>query len=73
MCTGQGRAAHNYPELMVLAIDHRSQFEDAANFGAADKERIASFKTLALRAMHAVARQDRVSACCSMDATDSKP
>ncbi len=51
--------AHAYPELMVLAIDHRSQFEDPANFGAVDRERIAAFKTLGLRALHAVARQDR--------------
>ncbi len=51
--------AHEFPELMVLAIDHRSQFEDPGNFGAADKERIAAFKTLGLRALHAVARQDR--------------
>jgi 5-dehydro-2-deoxygluconokinase len=51
--------AHDYPELMVLAIDHRSQFEDPANFGAADMERIATFKTVGLRALHAVARQDR--------------
>jgi 5-dehydro-2-deoxygluconokinase len=50
--------AQSYPELMVLAIDHRSQFEDPANFGAADKERITTFKTLGLRALHAVARQD---------------
>jgi 5-dehydro-2-deoxygluconokinase len=50
---------HDYPELMVLAIDHRSQFEDPGNFGPADKERIATFKTLGLRALHAVARQDR--------------
>jgi 5-dehydro-2-deoxygluconokinase len=50
--------ARDYPELMVLAIDHRSQFEDPANFGAADQERIAAFKTLGFRALHAVARQD---------------
>jgi 5-dehydro-2-deoxygluconokinase len=50
---------HDYPELMVLAIDHRSQFEDPANFGAADKERIAAFKTLGFRALHGAARQDR--------------
>lgn len=50
---------HDYPELMVLAIDHRSQFEDPANFGGADKERIATFKTLGLRALHAVAGFDR--------------
>lgn len=48
----------DYPELMVLAIDHRSQFEDPANFGAADKERIAAFKSLGFRALHAVARHD---------------
>ena len=51
--------AHDFPELLVLAIDHRSQFEDPGNFGAADNERIAAFKTLGLRALHAVARQDR--------------
>jgi 5-dehydro-2-deoxygluconokinase len=50
---------HDYPELMVLAIDHRSQFEDPANFGAADKERIATFKTLGLRALQEVAGLDR--------------
>jgi 5-dehydro-2-deoxygluconokinase len=50
---------HDYPELMVLAIDHRSQFEDPGNLGAPDKERIATFKTLGLRALHAAARQDR--------------
>jgi 5-dehydro-2-deoxygluconokinase len=49
---------HDYPELMVLAIDHRSQFEDPRNFGSANKERIATFKTLGLRALHAAARQD---------------
>jgi 5-dehydro-2-deoxygluconokinase len=50
---------YDYPVLMVLAIDHRSQFEDPAIFGAADKERIAAFKTLGLRAVHAVAGFDR--------------
>jgi 5-dehydro-2-deoxygluconokinase len=44
---------------MVLAIDHRSQFENPANFGAADRERIATFKTLGLRALHAVAGFER--------------
>ncbi len=51
--------AHDYSQLMVLAIDHRSQFEDPANFGAVDSERIATFKTLGLRALHAVAGQER--------------
>jgi 5-dehydro-2-deoxygluconokinase len=51
--------AHDCPELMVLAIDHRSQFEDPSNFGPADKERIATFKTLGFRALDSVARQDR--------------
>jgi 5-dehydro-2-deoxygluconokinase len=51
--------AHDYPELMVLAIDHRSQFEDPGAFGAVDKARIAAFKTLGLRALDLVARQNR--------------
>ena len=50
--------AHDYPELMVLAIDHRSQFEDPGNFGAPDIERIATFKTLGFRALDAVAGRD---------------
>ncbi|MEO7208249.1 MAG: 5-dehydro-2-deoxygluconokinase [Steroidobacteraceae bacterium] len=50
---------HDYPELMVLAIDHRSQFADSANFGAVDDERIATFKTLGLRALHAAAGFER--------------
>jgi 5-dehydro-2-deoxygluconokinase len=49
----------DYPELMVLAIDHRSQFEASGDFGAPDRERIGKFKTLGLRALHAAARQDR--------------
>jgi 5-dehydro-2-deoxygluconokinase len=49
----------DYPELMVLAIDHRSQFEASGDFVAPDRERIAKFKTLGLRALHAAARQDR--------------
>jgi 5-dehydro-2-deoxygluconokinase len=51
--------AHDFSELMVLAIDHRSQFEDPANFGAADKDRIAAFKRLGFRALHAAAAQER--------------
>jgi 5-dehydro-2-deoxygluconokinase len=50
---------HDYPELTVLAIDHRSQFEDLADSAAPDRARIARFKTLGLRALHAVAREDR--------------
>ena len=49
----------DYPELMVLAIDHRSQFEASGDFGAPDREQIGKFKTLGLRALHAAARQDR--------------
>jgi len=48
----------DYPELMVLAIDHRSQFEASGDFGSPDRERIAKFKTLGLRALHAAARND---------------
>jgi 5-dehydro-2-deoxygluconokinase len=50
---------HEYPELTVLAIDHRSQFEDLGDSAVPDPERIAKFKTLGLRALDAVARQDR--------------
>jgi 5-dehydro-2-deoxygluconokinase len=49
----------DYPELLVLAIDHRSQFEEPAEFGTPDRERVAKFKILALRALDAVARKDR--------------
>jgi 5-dehydro-2-deoxygluconokinase len=49
---------HDYPELTVLAIDHRSQFEDLAGSGGADAERIAKFKALGLRALDAVACRD---------------
>jgi 5-dehydro-2-deoxygluconokinase len=47
-----------YPELMVLAIDHRSQFEDMAREAGADPARIAMFKRLALRALDRVAAGD---------------
>lgn len=47
-----------YPELMVLAIDHRSQFEElAASLGTARK-RISQFKILSLRALDAAAGRD---------------
>jgi 5-dehydro-2-deoxygluconokinase len=41
---------------MVLAIDHRSQFEDLAAEVGADREQISRFKTLGLRAVDAVAQ-----------------
>ena len=46
-----------YPELNVLAIDHRSQFEDLD--AAADAGRIANFKLLGLQALDAVAGRER--------------
>jgi 5-dehydro-2-deoxygluconokinase len=47
------------PELTVLAIDHRSQFEDLiADSGAGNAEQVAHFKNLALRAVHSVAAGD---------------
>lgn len=47
----------DYPELTVLAIDHRSQFEDLlADLGVGDAARVAHFKGLALRAVDEVAR-----------------
>jgi len=47
-----------YPELMVLAIDHRSQFEDMARDAGADPARIPAFKRLALQALDQVAAGD---------------
>ena len=47
-----------YEDLMVLAIDHRSQFEDLAAEVGADREQISRFKMLGLRAVDAVAQGD---------------
>ncbi|MDP9007353.1 MAG: 5-dehydro-2-deoxygluconokinase [Pseudomonadota bacterium] len=47
-----------YEDLMVLAIDHRSQFEDLAAAVGADREQISRFKMLGLRAVDAVAQGD---------------
>jgi 5-dehydro-2-deoxygluconokinase len=49
---------HVYEELTVLAIDHRSQFEELADELAADRARIGVFKALALRAIDVVAAGD---------------
>lgn len=48
----------DYPELTVLAIDHRSQFTQMCEQTGADPERIPAFKALALQAMHRVAGGD---------------
>jgi 5-dehydro-2-deoxygluconokinase len=50
--------ARDYEELTVLAIDHRSQFEELAQELAVDAARIATFKLLALQAIDSVARGD---------------
>ena len=47
-----------YEELTVLAIDHRHQFEELAQELSADRERISSFKLLALQAIDVVAQGD---------------
>lgn len=47
-----------YDELTVLAMDHRTQFEDMARVCGASDDRIAAFKTLALRAVDRVAKGD---------------
>jgi 5-dehydro-2-deoxygluconokinase len=47
-----------YDRLMVLAIDHRSQFEDLARELDAEPARIGAFKALALKALDRVARGD---------------
>jgi len=53
--TTRGRV---YDELTVLAIDHRSQFEDLADELLADRARIGAFKALAMRAIDVVAAGD---------------
>ncbi|MFV3127194.1 bifunctional 5-dehydro-2-deoxygluconokinase/5-dehydro-2-deoxyphosphogluconate aldolase [Niveispirillum sp. KHB5.9] len=47
-----------YPELTVLAIDHRSQFEDLAAELGVDIGLVPAFKTLALAALDRVAGGD---------------
>jgi 5-dehydro-2-deoxygluconokinase len=48
-----------YDELTVLAIDHRSLFEDLARDCGVGGPRIAAFKMLALKAVDQVAQGDR--------------
>lgn len=48
----------DYPELTVLAIDHRTQFETLARSCGADQSRIEQFKSLAVRATHKLAKGD---------------
>lgn len=51
-------------ELTVLAIDHRSQFDDLlADLGSSDAQRVSRFKDLSLRALHELADGD---ACYGM-------
>lgn len=50
--------AGTYDELTVLAIDHRSQFEDLALETGADLGRVPAFKRLALQALDRVAGGD---------------
>ena len=47
-----------YDELTVLAMDHRTQFEDLAREAGVSESVIARFKTLALRAVDKVAQGD---------------
>jgi 5-dehydro-2-deoxygluconokinase len=47
-----------YDELTVLAIDHRSQFEDLASEVGCTDDRISAFKGLALHALDRVANGD---------------
>jgi len=51
--------AGTYDQLMVLAMDHRSQFEDLAAELGVGLERVSAFKRLALRALDDVAQGDR--------------
>ncbi|HLZ73646.1 bifunctional 5-dehydro-2-deoxygluconokinase/5-dehydro-2-deoxyphosphogluconate aldolase [Phenylobacterium sp.] len=50
--------AGTYDQLTVLAIDHRSQFEDMARDLGADLARVPAFKRLALAALDRVAGGD---------------
>jgi 5-dehydro-2-deoxygluconokinase len=47
-----------YDALTVLAVDHRSQFEDLARETGADLRRVSAFKALALQALDRVALGD---------------
>jgi len=47
-----------YEDLMIFAIDHRSQFEEIAAEAGADERQIAKFKVLGLRALDSVAQGD---------------
>ncbi len=49
-----------HDDLTVLAVDHRSQFEDLIqDLGAGDADAIARFKSLALKAVDRLARGDK--------------
>ncbi len=50
--------ARVYEELLIFAIDHRTQFVEIAHAQSADESRISAFKSLALQAVDAVARGD---------------
>lgn len=53
------RTQGDYPELTVLAVDHRSQFEElVAELGTNNEDRVPHFKALALRAVDQLAGQD---------------
>ncbi len=49
----------SYEDLTVLAMDHRSQFEDLSRDTGADPAGISAFKALALRAVDRLAQGDR--------------
>jgi 5-dehydro-2-deoxygluconokinase len=52
-------------ELFVLAVDHRTQFEELADTVGADRARLSAFKSLAVRAAASVARNaDNIGIIC---------
>ena len=53
-----GARVRTYDELTVLAMDHRSQFEELCQRVGADPECIPAFKALALRAVDRRAKGD---------------
>lgn len=50
----------HWPEVMALAFDHRSQFEELADRGGADRTRIAPFKALIAEAAAEVAAAEKI-------------
>ena len=62
----------SYETLMVLAIDHRIQFEDISRNTGAGFDRIAAFKSLAVRAIMSIGHDNNVNYGVLLDDTYGK-